>query len=132
MKKMECYEGAVSPVIGVILMVAITVILAAVVTALVFGMVSNVAPSGSVIGITVSKISDSSVVFTNMGGDTDDISSIIVIAENDDGTNQTKTLGNAAAATVKITGGTFTGNNRMMAVGTLSNGVDRILLDTSV
>ncbi len=36
-------EDAVSPVIGVILMVAITVILAAVIAAFVFGMAGNVA-----------------------------------------------------------------------------------------
>ena len=42
MIKLRENEEAVSPVIGVILMVAITVILAAVIAAFVFGMGSNV------------------------------------------------------------------------------------------
>ena len=41
-------EDAVSPVIGVILMVAITVILAAVIAAFVFGMASGVSKTKSV------------------------------------------------------------------------------------
>ena len=41
MQKIRNNEEAVSPVIGVILMVAITVILAAVIAAFVFGMAGN-------------------------------------------------------------------------------------------
>ena len=52
MKKMSTFgkgsEDAVSPVIGVILMVAITVILAAVIAAFVFGMAGNVSKTRSI------------------------------------------------------------------------------------
>ncbi len=58
MKKMSTYgkgsEDAVSPVIGVILMVAITVILAAVIAAFVFGMAGNVSKTRSV-AVTATK-----------------------------------------------------------------------------
>ena len=48
-------EDAVSPVIGVILMVAITVILAAVIAAFVFGMAGNIQKS-KVVAATASRI----------------------------------------------------------------------------
>ena len=47
-------EDAVSPVIGVILMVAITVILAAVIAAFVFGMAGNISKT-KVVAATVQK-----------------------------------------------------------------------------
>ena len=47
-------EDAVSPVIGVILMVAITVILAAVIAAFVFGMAGNIQKT-KVVAATVSQ-----------------------------------------------------------------------------
>ena len=76
MKKMSTYgkgsEDAVSPVIGVILMVAITVILAAVIAAFVFGMAGNVSKTRT-IALTATKTGDtdwgkSIVTVTNNGG----------------------------------------------------------------
>ena len=60
-------EDAVSPVIGVILMVAITVILAAVIAAFVFGMGSNVQTTKTV-GVTASFNSSQFLVVTVQGG----------------------------------------------------------------
>ena len=48
-------DEAVSPVIGVILMVAITVILAAVIAAFVFGMSGNISKTKTV-AVTVQKV----------------------------------------------------------------------------
>ena len=59
-------EDAVSPVIGVILMVAITVILAAVIAAFVFGMGSNIGTTKTV-AVTVGQ-NDKNVVVTYHGG----------------------------------------------------------------
>jgi len=59
-------EEAVSPVIGVILMVAITVILAAVVGLFVFGMTDDV-PETKMVQVT-SKMNGTGVDFTIMGG----------------------------------------------------------------
>ena len=59
-------EEAVSPVIGVILMVAITVILAAVIAAFVFGMTGNVATTKTVAATT--QISGNNIIVTYQGG----------------------------------------------------------------
>jgi flagellin-like protein len=60
-------EEAVSPVIGVILMVAITVILAAVIAAFVFGMAGNISKT-KVVAATAQKPSADTVVVTYQGG----------------------------------------------------------------
>ena len=60
-------ESAVSPVIGVILMVAITVILAAVIGAFVFGMGGNLKKTYNV-GVTASQVNASTVDITFQGG----------------------------------------------------------------
>lgn len=69
MFKMNRNEDAVSPVIGVILMVAITVILAAVIAAFVFGMgPSEMAPQASVRG-SAAVIDNNVIVLEHQGGD---------------------------------------------------------------
>ena len=60
-------EDAVSPVIGVILMVAITVILAAVIAAFVFGMAGNIQKT-KVVAATVSQPSSTIVAVVFQGG----------------------------------------------------------------
>ena len=60
-------DEAVSPVIGVILMVAITVILAAVIAAFVFGMSGNISKT-KVVAITADRPSSVSVRVMNQGG----------------------------------------------------------------
>lgn len=64
-KRMD--EKGVSPVIGVILMVAITVILAAVIASFVFGMGSNVKRTYNV-AFTATKVNASYVAITFQGG----------------------------------------------------------------
>ena len=56
-------EEAVSPVIGVILMVAITVILAAVIAAFVFGMAGNIQKT-KVVAATVQQPDSDNIVVT--------------------------------------------------------------------
>ena len=60
-------DEAVSPVIGVILMVAITVILAAVIAAFVFGMAGNIQKT-KVVAVTVSRINSTYIAVTYQGG----------------------------------------------------------------
>jgi archaeal type IV pilus assembly protein PilA len=60
-------EEAVSPVIGVILMVAITVILAAVIAAFVFGMAGNISKT-KVVAATMSRPNSTVVIITYSGG----------------------------------------------------------------
>ena len=65
-------EDAVSPVIGVILMVAITVILAAVIAAFVFGMGGNLTtapPSVSITAASNSAESGADIVIKHTGGE---------------------------------------------------------------
>ncbi|MEM1672252.1 MAG: type IV pilin N-terminal domain-containing protein [Archaeoglobaceae archaeon] len=64
---MKMDEKGVSPVIGVILMVAITVILAAVIASFVFGMGSTVKRTYNV-AFTATKVSANEVAITFMGG----------------------------------------------------------------
>ncbi len=66
-EKISKNNDAVSPVIGVILMVAITVILAAVIAAYVFGVGSGVNKQ-YVVGAVVTQITDSQIDVTFFGG----------------------------------------------------------------
>ena len=60
-------DEAVSPVIGVILMVAITVILAAVIAAFVFGMAGNISKT-KVVAATAQQPDANHIVVTYQGG----------------------------------------------------------------
>lgn len=60
-------DDAVSPVIGVILMVAITVILAAVIAAFVFGMAGNVDKT-KVVSVVGERVNATHIKLTNYGG----------------------------------------------------------------
>jgi flagellin-like protein len=80
-------ERAVSPVIGVILMVAITVILAAVIGAFVLPLgdsVSQTAPQAS-IGVDDTDVSSNSIVLRHSGGDTIEWDETNLIVEKEDG-----------------------------------------------
>lgn len=68
-KKLLTDEEAVSPVIGVILMVAITVILAAVIGAFVLGFGDSTSAAPSASWDTSYDSGDSNVTFTHGGGD---------------------------------------------------------------
>jgi archaeal type IV pilus assembly protein PilA len=74
MLKMNRNEDAVSPVIGVILMVAITVILAAVIAAFVFGMgAPETAPQASIRGSADAVGVTSAIMLEHQGGDAIDL-----------------------------------------------------------
>jgi len=80
-------ERAVSPVIGVILMVAITVILAAVIGAFVLQLgdsVSQTAPQAS-IGVDDTTVTDNEIVLRHSGGDTIEWDETNLIVEKEDG-----------------------------------------------
>jgi flagellin-like protein len=81
-------DDAVSPVIGVILMVAITVILAAVIAAFVFGMAGNIQKS-KVVAATVAQ-QGSDIAVTYQGGQDDASVGYLKIAVPN---NQTATVG---------------------------------------
>ena len=128
-------EEAVSPVIGVILMVAITVILAAVIAAFVFGMAGNISKT-KVVAMTVQKTSSTTIRVVNMGGQ--DASAL---------TNATVTtlpvsvcdpilMGGAETpmnigCTTTCTG-VFPGKTQVTVVGKFLDQSEQVLIDTQV
>jgi flagellin-like protein len=78
-------KDAVSPVIGVILMVAITVILAAVIAAFVFGMASGVSKTKAV-AATARQMGTDKLVVTYQGGQDDPLVAGLQLLFNDNGT----------------------------------------------
>jgi len=69
-------EDAVSPVIGVILMVAITVILAAVIAAFVFGMAGNISKT-KVVAATAQQAGNTIIVTYQGGQDNQDVTRVV-------------------------------------------------------
>ena len=143
MKKMSTYgkgsEDAVSPVIGVILMVAITVILAAVIAAFVFGMAGNVSKTRSV-AVTATKQGQNVTVTNNGGPDNQDVSSFNVTAVYNNGTTKLYNAANLpellkpVGSTIKIPSGTTpaTGKDHLIVTGTFTDGTSQVLLDTYI
>jgi flagellin-like protein len=132
-------EDAVSPVIGVILMVAITVILAAVIGAFVFGMGSGVQKT-YIVAATASQVGSDIVVTYNGGPDADYVGYINVTeagsADADEylngGTNETLT-GNTVGTSAKYVDAGSTGkNDHVLVVATFTDGSQQIILDTYV
>jgi archaeal type IV pilus assembly protein PilA len=141
-------DEAVSPVIGVILMVAITVILAAVIAAFVFGMSGNISKTKTV-AVTVQKQDSSHITVMNNGGQ--------------DGSSLTELNATTDPVMTACSGGTFSGSSsdgyclitgnpvpvgatmslnstpsgyntktHVIVVGAFNDGSKQVLLDTSV
>ena len=142
MMKFRENEEAVSPVIGVILMVAITVILAAVIAAFVFGMTGNVQGTKTV--SMQAKLDGGNITMTVSGGP--DLSTLQEITITHDGTkpamadfalpvddhlesnadgviNGTFAVGDVISFEPTDTSG------RLLIVGKWSDGAEQIILD---
>jgi archaeal type IV pilus assembly protein PilA len=145
-------DEAVSPVIGVILMVAITVILAAVIAAFVFGMSGNITKT-KVVASTVSQPDANRIVVTYQGGQDDaTLSYVTVTAPNGTvyytSTNQgvlaagappspaTAAMKPGVGASSVLTALTptenFSGRDHIVVVGVFSDGVSQVISDTYV
>jgi len=123
-------EEAVSPVIGVILMVAITVILAAVIAAFVFGMAGNVAKT-KVVAITAGRPSTTQYMVTNNGGpDVGNLKSLTASASVNGVSQSGGALGVTTGRTATFT--TTTGKTRVLVSGTFNDDTSQVLLDTYV
>ena len=126
-------EDAVSPVIGVILMVAITVILAAVIAAFVFGMASGVSKTKTVAATARQQVND--IVVTWQGGqDNAYVSLFNVTLSASDGTVFNGPVGGYPAIVGNSTqfGGATGGNDHVVVVGYFSDGTMQVVLDTYV
>jgi flagellin-like protein len=119
-------DEAVSPVIGVILMVAITVILAAVIAAFVFGMAGNVQKT-KVVSFSLSR-SGNNITATFQGGQ--DAGSLSSSNWTVDGKT---TLGNSENITVGSVS-TFVAakNSHIIGVATFTDGTQQVVIDTTL
>lgn len=141
MKRNENDNG-VSPVIGVILMVAVTVILAAVIAAFVFGMSGQISKT-KIVAVTVQQPDITHIAVLYQGGQdaqsfdygtvivsNDKVTDPAVTYDNGDGTDNA-TFGNNVGASV-TSEGTFTGKNHVIVVGHFTDGTEQVLTDTYV
>lgn len=121
--KLKMKDEAVSPVIGVILMVAITVILAAVIASFVFGMAGSVQTTKTV--AVTAQLSDDEIQVTVHGGA--DIGQLDTLNASVNGETQT-TLSDSptTGTTATVLGGT---GDRIMVIGIFTDGTEQILLD---
>ncbi len=129
-------EDAVSPVIGVILMVAITVILAAVIAAFVFGMAGNVQKT-RVVTATVAQQGDLIGITYQGGTDSAQVSGLNVTITSSGSTTPIKVLNEVPmiVTTVGNTswfGGGTAGLDKVVIVGVFTDGKEQVLLDTYV
>lgn len=127
---MKRNDDAVSPVIGVILMVAITVILAAVIAAFVFGLVGNIG-GAKVVGMTTTINSSNSSEIDILWQGGADLASLQDISGTVNGTsfgpvNVTPSVG--SISTIGITSSEEI-EGRVVLVGKFSDGAEQILLD---
>jgi len=149
-------EEAVSPVIGVILMVAITVILAAVIAAFVFGMTGNVQTQKTV-AVTVGQNGDNVVLTYHGGADAatldyltvtvtpgDDLNNPVtkyIYSDTDGEATMTGTFSALPAvesrktlpvgASVVLSGGSDK-QDHVVVTGHFADGSDQVVLDTYV
>jgi len=118
-------DNAVSPVIGVILMVAITVILAAVIGAFVLniGGSQQSAPQATIEFTNTS----SGIEVAHQSGDPLSGNQVTVKAENENNGNASKTLGEISGISDKMTAGDsfmITGNDTNLKIGSGSGAVE--------
>nr|WP_319375593.1 type IV pilin N-terminal domain-containing protein [uncultured Methanoregula sp.] len=123
-------EEAVSPVIGVILMVAITVILAAVIAAFVFGMAGNI-KSSKTVGVTLTLNASNYGVATISGGT--DLPSLNSVNYSVNGGTEyvifpAGTVG-VGKYNVTSTYGSIAKGSRVLLIGYFNDGSSQILVD---
>ena len=137
-------DEAVSPVIGVILMVAITVILAAVIAAFVFGMSGNINKT-KIVAATAQQPDATHISITYQGGQ-DALTwaggNVTVSPSNAATTvtylpvvNAVGWLGTAVGNSVTVTSsgtGDFAGRDHVVVSGWFTDGTQQVILDTYV
>jgi len=130
-RKFSKDEDAVSPVIGVILMVAITVILAAVIASFVFGMGGNLNKQ-YLVAATASQVGDDIIVTYNGGHDH---ASVTWFNITQAGTNTTGTTAENpdVGYTVTFSGNGSAGNSdTVVATIEFEDGTNQVILNTVV
>ena len=119
-------EDAVSPVVGVILMVAITVIMAAVIGAFVYGYGGSMVQTKDV--SAVARHQGTTIYVTYMGGpDQELVSSLNTLIDGTDPTSDFS--GTSVGQTAYLTGQT-TNDNHVVVTATFTDGSVGVILDT--
>jgi archaeal type IV pilus assembly protein PilA len=118
-------DEAVSPVIGVILMVAITVILAAVIAAFVFGMAGNI-QKVKLVAASASHDGTHIVVMYKGGQDASLVSSISAQIA---GTSQSVIVPNAVGKAVTLPG-FYNTRQHLIVTALFTDGTTQVILDT--
>jgi archaeal type IV pilus assembly protein PilA len=121
-------DEAVSPVIGVILMVAITVILAAVIAAFVFGMAGNIQKSHTV-AATVQQPNATAIIVTFQGGQ--DAASVTGINVSVNGGTALPMNPYTVGSQYSVNTGT-TGKDTVVVTAYFTDGASQVILDTTV
>jgi archaeal type IV pilus assembly protein PilA len=127
-------EEAVSPVIGVILMVAITVILAAVIAAFVFGMAGNIQKT-KVVAATASRLNSSAISVTYQGGQ--DANTLANISWSVNGATPVATWTAGSTGTLDVGhSGTIAagspGTAHIIGVATFTDGSTQVIYDNTL
>jgi flagellin-like protein len=121
-------DEAVSPVIGVILMVAITVILAAVIAAFVFGMAGNIQKTKVV---AASAFHDGThIVVTYQGGQDAAQLTRIKAGLADDPAQSASVSSPPVGRTIRIPGA-YTAKQHIIVTGEFNDGTTQVILDTT-
>lgn len=136
MKTKTNNEEAVTPIIATVLLVAMTVILAAVVMAMVFGMTGDVTKT-KIVGFAVHKENANAISVVNHGGQDQSALvkySIVTVPFNTTGIAgvQSKPAVGSNATAVPVTAGAYAGNTRVRVIGEFTDGTSQIMLDTAV
>lgn len=136
-------DESVSPVIGTVLMVAVTVILAAVIASFVFGSAGSIQKT-KVVAATAQKIPSGDIHVIYQGGqDTDSLTSISVTAPNgsvwhttdsegslaDSGTTYAKPNIGAVMKLSYTSDWPMDGQQHVVVIGAFNDGVNQIILD---
>jgi flagellin-like protein len=131
-------DEAVSPVIGVILMVAITVILAAVIAAFVFGMAGNISKT-KVVAATAQQTVADRITLTYQGGqDAATCIGIVWTSTTEGGTSQGYTLMGLTSGNTKLTVGWTSsitgtsGKDHVVGTAFFSDGSQQVIYDSSI
>jgi archaeal type IV pilus assembly protein PilA len=145
-------DEAVSPVIGVILMVAITVILAAVIAAFVFGMSGNISKTKTV-AVTAQKLDGQHISVMNQGGQDQSAMVALNVTTNPGVATMCKIPTDTTYATSPIVAGTcqlnpapvgaavgveaatagdYNQRTEVVVVGNFNDGTTQVLLDTFI
>jgi len=133
-------EDAVSPVIGVVLMVAITVILAAMIASIVMGMTTNIQQT-KIVTAKVSQVDETTIVAVYYGGnDEKSCTGIRWDVRDSFGVSQTTHMGIIdTVTTTQLSVGTqlpitgdFNGKDHVVATAYFMDGTQQVILDAFI